>query len=163
MPNGSTEQNVQNSIEETGGIPSIEVSLQVSGMTQTPVDRTLSIQDMAADAKAVGDAIADVESAVSDNATAIEEIEAWTGEDIPVNSQPGAMSIAEVLAEITGDAYPVGSVYMTTSSNAPTFTGTWVEIGVTATWTQLKTGKRGYTELPEGESGGSLHFWLRTE
>ena len=126
MPN---EQSVQESIESTGGIPVIEVSMQVSGMTQTPVDKTLSIADMAADAKEVGDRFDIVEAAISG---------------------------------IVGESYPVGSIYMSTRATAPTFTGTWIEIGITATWSQLKTGKRDYAELESGDTGGTVHFWLRT-
>jgi hypothetical protein len=131
MPsNESTEQNVQNSIEETGGVPVITMSMEVSGMTQYPTDKTLSIPDMAADAKEVGDALADLAAEIS-----------------------SAISVA----------YPVGSIYMTTSNSAPTFAGTWTEILITATWSQLKTGKRGYENMESGDTGGSVHFWLRTE
>lgn len=127
MPN---EQSVQDSIESTGGIPVINVSLEVSGMTQYPTDKTLNIPDMPADAKEVGDKINDLEAAI---------------------------------AGVVGDSYPVGTIYMTTNIEPPAFTGTWVEIGITATWSQLKTGKRDYAELEEGDTGGTVHFWLRTE
>lgn len=128
--NESTEQNVQDSIESTGGIPEITLAVEVSGMTQYPVDKTLSIPDMAADAKEVGDAITTLQSAIAD---------------------------------IEGETYPVGTIYMTVSSDAPTFTGTWIEVGITATWTQLKNGKHDYVELEDGDTGGTVHFWLRTE
>lgn len=121
--------NTEQSLQETGGIPQITFSMEVSGMTQYPTDKTLSITDMPADAKAVGDEIAALEQAI---------------------------------AGIVSDSYPVGSVYMTTSNSAPTFTGTWVEIGITATWTQLKNGKHNYRLFDEGEEGGTVHFWLRT-
>jgi len=127
--NESTEQNVAGSIEETGGIPEIELEVEVSGMTQYPVDKTLSIPDMAADAKEVGDKIDILQAAI---------------------------------ASVVGDTYPVGSIYMTVNDEAPDFTGTWVEIGITATWNQLKNGKRNYVELEEGDTGGTVHFWLRT-
>lgn len=126
MPN---EQSVQESIESTGGIPVISVSLEVSGMTSYPTDKTLSIADMAADAKEVGDRFEIVEAAI---------------------------------AGIVGESYPVGSIYMTASPTPPTFTGTWVEIGITATWRQLKTGKHDYEVLESGDTGGSVHFWMRT-
>lgn len=130
MPsNESTEQNVQNSIEETGGIPEITLSLEVSGMTQYPVDKTLSIPDMAADAKEVGDAISDLEAAIAD---------------------------------IQAETYPVGTIYMTVNSTAPTFSGTWVEVGVGFTRAQMKNGKRDLVQFEEGETGGTVHFWLRT-
>jgi len=64
----------EGSIVDTGGIPEVEMTVEVSGMTQTPVDATLSIEGMAADAKATGDAIAGVASDVSDLATSVEDI-----------------------------------------------------------------------------------------
>lgn len=157
-----TEQDVQRSIEETGGIPEIELELEVSGMTQYPVDKTLSISDMAADAKETGDAIADSNAAIAQNASDIAEIKSWTGINIPVNDTPNAPSIAEAINDVTSVSYPVGSVYMTISNNPPSFDGVWVEIGITATWAQLKKGTRGVMEMPEGQ-GGPIHFWLRTE
>ena len=108
MPN---EQSVQESIESTGGIPVISVSLEVSGMTSYPTDKTLSIADMAADAKEVGDRFDIVEAAI---------------------------------AGIVGESYPVGSIYMTASSTPP------------------KTGKHDYEVLESGDTGGSVHFWMRT-
>ena len=132
-------------------------------MTQTAVDKTLSISDMAADAKATGDAIANVAADLADAIADISDIEDWTGEDIPVSSAPGASSIADAISALVGESYPVGSIYMTVSNYPPSFIGTWVEIAITATWQQLKTGQRGYTELEEGQTGGSVHFWLRTE
>ena len=197
MPN--SEQNVQDSIESTGGIPEITMTMQVSGMTQMPVDKTLTLADMAADAKATGDAIANLAADISDindwtgddiytNATEkaqsgkkirgsisdlntavtgvsdrVTAVEAWTGEDIPATSAQGSPSIASRLTGIVGEAYPIGSVYISTSSEPPSFEGTWVEIAVTATWNQLKTGRRGYSALGTGEEGGPLHFWLRIE
>lgn len=163
MPsNGSTEQNVQDSINGTGGIPLIEMSMEVSGMTQTAVDKTLSITDMAADAKATGDAIRDVADDLTNLATDVSDIQQWTGEDIRVNTE-SSKTVAEAIASVTGDTYPVGSIFMTTSDATPPFDGTWVEIAITATWAQLKTGKRDYAELASGDTGGTVHFWLRTE
>ena len=164
MPsNESNENAVQNSIEETGGIPVVEETMEVSGMTQAAVDKTLSIPDMAADAKATGDAIGAVADDLTNLAADVSVIEAWTGSDIPLNNNPDAPTIAEAMSDLVGEAYPVGSIYMTISNSAPTFGGTWVEILITATWAQLKTGKRGYENMPEGETGGLVHFWLRTE
>lgn len=155
--------NTEQSIQETGGVPEIAMTLEVSGMTQTAVDKTLTIADMAADAKATGDAIADVAADLATAISDISDIEEWTGEDIPVSSSPGASSIAEAISSIVGESYPVGSIYMTTSNFPPTFTGTWVEIAITATWAQLKIGQRGYAPLEQGVTGGAVHFWLRTE
>lgn len=163
MADNVTEQSVQDSINGTGGIPVITMSMEVSGMTQTAVDKTLSITDMAADAKATGDAIAEVSDSLADLAADVSGIEEWTGEDIKVDSSSGAQTIAEAIAGVTSDSYPVGSIYMTASAETPTFVGTWVEIAITATWSQLKTGKRDYAELASGDTGGTVHFWLRTE
>ena len=131
--------NTQESIESMGGIPEISMEVAVSGMTQTAVDKSLSITDMAADAKATGDAISTAMADIAD--------------------------LAADIAIVAGKAYPVGSVFMTIENSLPSdisAVGTWVEIGITATWAQLKTGKRGYLELDSGDVGGTLHFWLRT-
>lgn len=122
--------NTEQSIEETGGVPEIELDVEVYGMVNYPTDKTLSIPDMPADSKKTGEEIA---------------------------------NLAAEIAGIIGQSYPVGTIVMTTNSTAPLFTGTWVEVGITATWTQLKNGKRDYTELEDGDTGGTVHFWLRTE
>ena len=133
MPsNESNENAVQNSIEQTGGIPIVEEELEVSGMTQVSVDKTLSIPDMAADAKATGDAIGAVADDLTNLASDVSDIENWTGADIPLNGEPDAPTIAEAMSDLVGEAYPVGSIYMTTANGAPSFGGTWVEILITA-------------------------------
>ena len=166
MPNNPTEQNVQDSIENTGGIPEITVEMEVFGMTQTPVDKTLTIPDMAADAKAVGDAIADVGSDVADVAADVVAIMQWTGEDIPLNTDASAPTIAEAIAGMFANLYPVGSVYVTAAETLPAViaaTGTWVEIAVPLTWGDIRTGSRSYVQPGEGFTPGNLHSWLRTE
>ena len=55
--------------------------------------------------------------------------------------------------------YPVGSIYTSTNSTAPTFGGTWTEIKITATLEQLAEGERGFIS---GESASALHYWRRT-
>lgn len=55
--------------------------------------------------------------------------------------------------------YPVGSIYASTSSTAPTFGGTWQEIRIPATWGDLEDGNRSYVN---GTGEGTLHFWKRT-
>ena len=54
--------------------------------------------------------------------------------------------------------YPVGSIYMSTSSTAPTFGGTWQEILLPATWGDIEDGTRSYIT---GQSTGNIHFWKR--
>lgn len=55
--------------------------------------------------------------------------------------------------------FPVGSVYVSTSTTAPTFGGTWQEIVIPATWGDLEDGNRSYYY---GTGTGTLHFWKRT-
>lgn len=54
--------------------------------------------------------------------------------------------------------YPVGSIYMSTSSTAPAFGGTWQEIKIPMTWGDLEDGNRSYAV---GEGTGTIHFWKR--
>lgn len=116
--------------------PELRVTVSPSNNVMTPVDPTLKIAEMAADAKATGDAIGNLETDISDLSTDIEGIPAVI--------------------------YPVGSIIMTASAETPGFSGTWTEIAITATWDQLTSGKRGYATLEEGETGGAVHFWMRT-
>ena len=158
MPN--TEQN----IEETGGIPEIDFELEVSGMTQAAVDKTLSIPDMAADAKATGDAIAAVSEDIADVGSDVADILNWTGEDIPINSEDGAPSIAEAVAAALSTLYPIGSLYITTADALPDMissTGTWQEVRIPLTWNDVKNGSRSWAEIEDGFTAGNLHFWLR--
>ena len=55
--------------------------------------------------------------------------------------------------------FPIGAIYVSTSSTAPAFYGTWVEIVMPATHGDLKDGMRSYTN---GTGTGNLHFWRRT-
>ena len=111
-----SEVNTQNSINETGGIPEIEVSLEVSGMTQTPVDKTLTISDMAADAKAVGDKFADVDSDIYNIETALSGIETKTGDEIPLTGESGSQTITEA---ISGALSEIATVNAKTGSDIP--------------------------------------------
>lgn len=157
--------NTEQSIEETGGVPIVEVEMEVSGMTQTAVDKTLSIADMAADAKATGDAIDQVAGDVADLAADVADIEQWTGEDIPLNTEDDAPTIAEAFANILENLYPVGSLYVTAANALPaviSVAGTWKEIAVPLTWNDLKKGTRSYIETDNTFQPGNLHFWLRT-
>ena len=157
------EREIQSLVSLGEGVPEIELEVEVAGMTAYPTDKTLTVEDMAADAKTVGDKFNDLEADVADIGTDVEAIQAWTGEDIKISSATGAPTIAEAFDIVTSDAWPVGSIWMTISENEPPFFGTWVEVALTTTIAQLKTGRHGYTELEEGETGGDVHFWLRTE
>lgn len=150
--------NTEQSIEQTGGVPEIEVEADVFGMIQYPTDKTLSIADMPADAKETGDAIADLLADIG-------SLENRTGADIPLNSTSSAPSIAEAIANIYSGLYPVGSVYTTTESALPASIatiGTWTEIAIPLKHGDEKNGTRNYVEAGEGFTPGNLHFFLRT-
>lgn len=55
--------------------------------------------------------------------------------------------------------FPVGSIYISTSSTAPAFGGTWVEVQVKQTLEEFKNGQAHYAE---GQSTTNLHYWKRT-
>lgn len=124
------------------GIPEVDFTLEVSNVIQTPVDDTLSIEGMAADAKATGDAIDAAKAELQ------EEIDSL---DTGVDSVPGKL-------------FPVGSIYVSTSATAPTFGGAnwnWQEIMIPMTWGDLEDGSRSYQTKGENDTPGTLHFWLR--
>lgn len=123
-------------------IPVVTFDLQVSETTQAPLDSTLTVSGMAADAAAVGEAIAEARGALQD------EID----------------DITTAFSGLAGSLFPVGSVIGTLSAVAPAFiTGaTWVEIMIPATWGDLEDGSRDYVDKTEDDTAGSLHFWRRT-
>lgn len=153
----------EQSILDIGGIPEIDEDIEVFGMTQAEVDKTLTLEDCAADAKAVGDRFGNVEADIVDLDEKVREIENWTGEDIllkPNDEQTVAGAIEELQDSTIQNVYPIGSIYMSTIAEAPSFLGTvWEEILITATWTQLKNGMRSHVA---GTSTGTVHFWVRT-
>ena len=55
--------------------------------------------------------------------------------------------------------FPVGSIYISTSSTAPSFGGTWQEVLMTQTLDQQKDNMHSYAT---GTGTGTLHFWKRT-
>ena len=133
--------NTPESIDD--GIPEVSFTMTVSETNQAPVDTTLSISGMAADAKATGDAIAEAKSTVE-------------GEIGELETQIGT---------IIGNLFPVGAVYVSVTSTAPTFganTWTWQEIMIPTTWGDLEDGSRSYQDKESGDTPGTLHFWRRT-
>ena len=191
----------------------IEMAVQAVNVITVPIDDTLTTAGAAADAKAVGDALADkadrseLQNAVTVDgqgadaqghilvypehipmsgtdpttlAAKITAIDGKTGQDIPVRSG-STQTIAEAL-EQTGNAqtaqtipmsdasgaptiaamiaslFPVGAVYVSLNTTAPSFFGTWQEIKIVASWYDLKNGVRNYSD---GTGTGGLHFWRR--
>ena len=125
------------------GIPEVSFTLEVSNVQQAPVDDTLSISGMAADAKATGDAIAEAKADLQEE---IDDLESGIG-------------------SVVGSIFPVGAIYISTSSTAPTFGGstwTWTEIMIPTTWGDLEDGSRSYADIESGDIPGTLHFWRRT-
>ena len=123
------------------GIPEVTFEVEVSNVVQTPVDDTLSIAGMAADAKATGDAIDAAKNELQEEIDAI---------DTDVSGVYGRM-------------FPVGSIYVSTSATAPTFgesNWNWQEILMPVTYGDLMSGARDYTAVGE-ETPGTVHFWLR--
>lgn len=55
--------------------------------------------------------------------------------------------------------FPVGSIYISTSSTEPTFGGTWEEVLIKQTLEEVKSGEAHYTA---GQSTTNLHYWRRT-
>lgn len=157
--------NTEQSIEQTGGVPEIEQEVEVFGMMQTPVDKTLAVSDMAADAKATGEAIAAVAEDIADLAADVADIQEWTAEDIPMSGSAGAQSVAAAIESMFANLYPVGSLYITAAESLPSSIsdiGTWEEVAVPLTWGDIKKGSRNYEETDENFESGNLHMWLRT-
>lgn len=132
--------NTPESIDD--GIPEVTFQVEVAETVQAPIDDTLSIEGMAADAKATGDAIANAKEDLQ------EEIDA----------------IDEDLDAVVGTLFPVGAIYVSTSSSPPTFGGTnwnWQEIKFPVTQGDLMDGFRSYQNVASGDTPGTIHFWLR--
>lgn len=62
--------------------------------------------------------------------------------------------------DVLNTFYPVGSIYTSTSSNPPSFGGTWQEVKVVATNSDLRTGDKQYII---GTGTGTVHYWKRIE
>lgn len=120
--------------------PVITFELNLGQNVPVPVDDTLTIPGQAADAAAVGEALAGV---------------AQTAE---TNLEAAVSAVNAVIDSL----FPVGAIYVSTSSTAPEFYGTWVEVLIPTTWEDLNAGTRSYGAIGE-ETPGTLHFWRRTE
>ena len=140
MSEVNTTPDTQESVND--GIPEVTFTMEVENTVQAPVDDTLTVSGMAADAKVTGDAIAAAQAALQ------EEID---------NIETGVESVA-------GKLFPVGSIYISTSASAPTFGGTnwnWQEIMIPVTQGDLMDGSRSYAAKESGDTPGTIHFWLR--
>lgn len=76
--------------------------------------------------------------------------------DIVISGIPASYYTAE---EALNLLFPVGSIYMSTSSTAPTFGGTWEEILITDTWAEKEADSVSYAA---GTGTGTVHYWRRT-
>lgn len=135
-----SELNTPESIDD--GMPEVDFDVEVLTTVQAPVDDTLTISGAAADAAATGEAITAAKEAVE------EEIDA----------------VADDLADLAGELFPVGSIVLTTSSTAPTFGAAnwnWQEIMLPVTQGDLIDGARNYAAKTSGDTPGNIHFWLR--
>lgn len=158
--------NTEQSIEQTGGVPVVEVEVDVFGMMMYPTDKTLSVDGMPADAKATGDALDSVDEQIADILLDIKDLQEETGADIPLNGDSGAPTIAEAIANVFSNLYPVGSVYVTSATSLPSVIssiGTWVQIAMPLRLVDIKKGSRTYVEVDESYEASNLYMWLRTE
>lgn len=146
-----SEVNSQQSIDT--GIPEVHFSMEVFNTVQTPVDPSLSVTGMAADAKATGEAIQQVKTDID--------------EDIQALNETVDQKISEIgtsVGNIYGLLFPVGSIYVTTADTPPAFGGNlwrWQEIKIPATWGDLEEGYRSFLTLSSSDTPGNVHFWLR--
>lgn len=158
--------NTEQSIEQTGGVPEIEMEVEVFGMAMYPTDKTLSIENMPADAKKTGDAIRDANDDIAEVLLDVKALQEETGEDIPLNSLEDSPTIAEAVGDMMGNIYPVGAVFVTAAGELPSLIaalGTWVEIALPLKHGDKLNGTRSYTEVGTGFTPGNLRFFLRTE
>lgn len=155
--------NTDGNIHETGGIPELWMTVSPAQNVQAPVDKTLSISEMAADAKATGDAINNLgsllEEEISDLASDVIP-KAWITTTL---TESGKVADAKAVGDAIKDMYPVGSIYMTIESTIPSsFSGIWTEILLPMTWNDLKNGTRSYASIGLNPPEHTVHFFLRT-
>ena len=134
---------VENSEESLdNGIPEVTFTLEVEHTIPAPVDPTLTISGMAADAQATG--------------LAIEAAKQLLQNEINATNQ--------AVAAVAGLLFPVGAIYVSTSAAAPTFGAenwNWQEIMIPVTQGDLMDGARSYAEKGSEDTPGTIHFWLR--
>lgn len=68
-------------------------------------------------------------------------------------------ALSTTLTAAIAALFPIGSIYVSMSSTAPAFYGTWVEIVMPATWGDIEDGMR---TCEPGTGTGNMHFWKRT-
>lgn len=161
----------------------VEDSVHDAQVMTVPIDSTLTISGAAAEAKATGDAIeslraeitgdiGDIETEISDFESDVQgqiddlseevtgQIEDLT-ESIGTRIDEFETEVEGEIDAIPGTMFPVGSIYMTTNASVPAgIPGTWTEILIPMTWNDLKNGTRSWQEA--GQTGGTVHFFLRT-
>jgi hypothetical protein len=128
-------------MSEINNTPEVEFQIEVANTVQTPVDDTLSIEGMAADAKATGEAIDAAKAELQEEIDAI---------DADIDS-------------VYGNLFPIGSIYVSTSATAPTFGASnwqWQEIMMPVTYGDLMSGARNYAAVGSDDPG-TIHFWMR--
>lgn len=161
----------ENSLNETSGIPEIDYEVEVFGMTQAEVDKTLTIEDCAADAKAVGDRFGNVEGDIGDLDSTIREIQAWTGDDIrlkPGTEQTVSAAIeaantrmASAIQMSTEDTRNTKDAIDSVASGLSDLSGTVTDLSGTVTdlsGTVTELGERTASDIPYGTtSEDSIH------
>ena len=106
----------ENSIVNTGGVPQALLNVEGNGIVQTPVDATLSIENMAADAKATGEAIQGVQSQIDTiNETLEADYVKLSAQEMTAEQQRQVQANLGIIDLI----YPVGSVFICTTGVNP--------------------------------------------
>ena len=156
------DNNTPASIDE--GIPEVNFEVEVSNVVQAPIDPTLKIEGMAADAKATGDAIDALDTELSGDIDALNTKLSGDIDALDTKLQREIDAIDTGVDSVPGRLFPVGAIYVSTSADPPTFGGenwNWQEILLPVTQGDLMDGTRSYEAKDENADAGTLHFWLR--